>query len=133
MVEHIVNLDFNYPVVVFVFIFLLCLLAMLSLYLLWKTFVFALKCFVDSRLVEINKQKDRLWLAVEDLYESTDDLKERTWDYDNNRKQVRKLTKELYELEEYVLNQKDWDGDIKRLWEQRDAIYHFIEKLENKH
>ena len=110
MIEHIVNLDFNCPLVVFVFIFLLCSLAMLSLYLLWKTFVFALKCFVDSRLVEINKQKDRLWLAVEDLYESTDDLKERTWDYDNNRKQVKKLTKELSELEEYVLNSDDEDS-----------------------
>lgn len=133
MVGHIVNLDFNYPVVVFVFIFLLCSLAMLSLYLLWKSFVFALKCFVDSRMSELNKQKDRLWLAVEDLYEATDDLKERTWDYDDNRKQVRKLTKELSELEEYVLSQKDWDGEIKRLSYQRDVLYNLIKKLENKH
>ena len=113
--------------------YLWILVVVLFLYLLWKLLIASLDVFVKNRLVEINKQKDRLWLAVEDLYESTDDLKERTWDYDNNRKQVRKLTKELSELEEYVLNQKDWDVDIKRLWEQRDAIYHFIEKLENKH
>ena len=105
----------------------------LFLYLLWLLLITSLDIFVNNRLVEINKQKDRLWLAVEDLYEATDDLKERTWDYGDNRKQVRKLIKELSELEEYVLNQKDWDGEIKRLWEQRDAIYHFIEKLENKH
>lgn len=105
----------------------------LFLYLLWLLLITSLDIFVNNRLVEINKQKDNLWLAVEDLYEATDDLKERTWDYDDNKKQVRKLTKELSELEEYVLNQKDWDGEIKRLWEQRDAIYHFIEKLENKH
>lgn len=105
----------------------------LFLYLLWLLLISLLDTFVNNRLVELNKQKDHLWLAVEDLYEATDDLKERTWDYDDNRKQVRKLIKELSELEEYVLNQKDWEGEIKRLWEQRDAIYHFIEKLENKH
>ena len=99
----------------------------------WILLITTLDVFVNNRLVEINKQKDRLWLAVEDLYEATDDLKERTWDYDENRKQVRKLIKELSELEDYVLNQKDWDSEIKRLWQQRDAIYHFIEKLENKH
>lgn len=105
----------------------------LFLYFLWLLLITLLDTFVNNRLVGLNKQKDRLWSAVEDLYESTDDLKERTWDYDDNRKQVKMLTKELSELEEYVLNQKDWDGEIKRLWQQRDAIYHFIEKLENKH
>lgn len=109
------------------------LLICLFLYLLWLLLITSLDIFVNNRLEELNEQKDRLWLAVEDLYEATDDLKERTWDYDDNRKQVRKLTKELSELEEYVLSQKDWDGEIKRLWQQRDAIYHFIEKLENKH
>ena len=67
----------------------------LFLYLLWLLLITTLDIFVNNRLVELNKQKDRLWLAVEDLYEATDDLKERTWDYDNNRKQVKKLTKEL--------------------------------------
>lgn len=109
------------------------LLICLFLYLLWTLLITSLDVFVNNRLVKLNKQKDRLWLAVEDLYEATDDLKERTWDYNDNRKQIRKLTKELSELEEYVLNQKDWDGEIKRLWQQRDAIYHFIDKLENKH
>lgn len=108
------------------------LLICLILYLLWLLLITSLDIFVNNRLVELNNQKDRLWLAVEDLYEATDDLKERTWDYDVNRKQVRNLIKELSELEEYVLNQKDWDGEIKRLWQQRDALYHFIEKLENK-
>ena len=117
----------------YLWIFMVVLFVCLFLYLLWALLFTSLDIFVNNRLVELNKQKDRLWLAVEDLYEATDDLKERTWDYDDNRKQVRKLAKELSELEEYVLNQKDWDGEIKRLWEQRDAIYHFIEKLENKH
>ena len=113
--------------------YLWILVVLASICLLWALLFTSLDIFVNNRLVELNKQKDRLWLAVEDLYEATDDLKERTWDYDDNRKQVKKLNKELSELEEYVLNQKDWDGEIKRLWEQRDAIYHFIEKLENKH
>lgn len=117
----------------YLWIFVVVLFVCLFLYLLWALLFTSLDIFVNNRLVELNNQKDRLWLAVEDLYEATDDLKERTWDYDDNKKQVRKLIKELSELEEYVLNQKDWDGEIKRLWEQRDAIYHFIEKLENKH
>lgn len=82
----------------------------LFLYLLWTLLITSLDIFVNNRLVKLNKQKDRLWLAVEDLYEATDDLKERTWDYDVNRKQVRKLTKELSELEEYVLNGDDEDS-----------------------
>ena len=117
----------------YLWILVVVLFICLFLYLLWILLITTLDVFVNNRLVEINKQKDRLWLAVEDLYEATDDLKERTWDYDENRKQVRKLIKELSELEDYVLNQKDWDSEIKRLWQQRDAIYHFIEKLENKH
>lgn len=75
--------------------------------LLWTLLFTSLDIFVNNRLVELNNQKDRLWLAVEDLYEATDDLKERTWDYDDNRKQVKKLIKELSELEEYVLNDDD--------------------------
>ena len=117
----------------YLWILVVVLFVCLFLYLLWALLFTSLDIFVNNRLVELNKQKDRLWLAVEDLYEATDNLKERTWDYDDNRKQVRKSVKELSELEEYVLNQKEWDGEIKRLWEQRDAIYHFIEKLENKH
>lgn len=109
------------------------LLICLFLYLLWLLLITSLDIFVNNRLEELNEQKDRLWLAVEDLYEATDDLKEITWDYNDNRKQVKKMIKEISELEEYVLSQKDWDGEIKRLWQQRDAIYHFIEKLENKH
>lgn len=82
----------------------------LFLYLLWLLLITSLDIFVNNRLEELNEQKDRLWLAVEDLYEATDDLKERTWDYDDNRKQVRKMTKELSELEEYVLNDDDEDS-----------------------
>lgn len=111
MIDYIINLDFNYPVVVFVFIFLLCLAALLFLYLLWKIFVFVLECFVDSRLVELNKQKDRLWLAAEDLYDATDELKERTWDYEANRKELRKLSEYVSDLEDYVLSQSDWDKE----------------------
>lgn len=124
-----------YPQTFSEYLWILMMIALSSgfIYLLWILLITSLDIFVENRLVELNNQKDRLWLAVEDSYEATDDLKERTWDYDDNRKQVRKLTKELSELEEYVLNQKDWDGEIKRLWQQRDAIYHFIDNLENKH
>ena len=91
----------------YLWIFVVVLFVCLFLYLLWALLFTSLDIFVNNRLVELNKQKDRLWLAVEDLYEATDDLKERTWDYDDNRKQIRKLTKELSELEEHVLNDDD--------------------------
>lgn len=91
----------------YLWILVVVLFVCLFLFLLWTLLFVSLDIFVKNRLVEINNQKDRLWLAVEDLYEATDDLKERTWDYDDNRKQVRKLTKELSELEEYVLNDDD--------------------------
>jgi len=94
----------------YLWIFMVVLFVCLFLYLLWALLFTSLDIFVNNRLVELNKQKDRLWLAVEDLYEATDDLKERTWDYDDNRKQVKKLIKELSELEEYVLNDEDEDS-----------------------
>ena len=94
----------------YLWIFVVVLFVCLFLYLLWALLFTSLDIFVNNRLVELNKQKDRLWLAVEDLYEATDDLKERTWDYDDNRKQVKKLIKELSELEEYVLNDEDEDS-----------------------
>ena len=94
----------------YLWIFVVVLFVCLFLYLLWALLFTSLDIFVNNRLVELNNQKDRLWLAVEDLYEATDDLKERTWDYDDNRKQVKKLIKELSELEEYVLNDEDEDS-----------------------
>ena len=94
----------------YLWIFMVVLFVCLFLYLLWALLFTSLDIFVENRIVELNKQKDRLWLAVEDLYEATDDLKERTWDYDDNRKQVKKLIKELSELEEYVLNGDDEDS-----------------------
>ena len=90
--------------------YLWILVVLASICLLWALLITSLDVFVKNRLVELNKQKDHLWLAVEDLYDATDDLKERTWDYDDNRKQVKKLTKELSELEEYVLNSDDEDS-----------------------
>ena len=94
----------------YLWILVVVLFVCLFLFLLWTLIFISLDIFVKNRLVELNKQKDRLWLAVEDLYEATDDLKERTWDYDDNRKQVRKLSKDLSELEEYVLNDDDKDS-----------------------
>lgn len=94
----------------YLWILVVVLFVCLFLYLLWVLLTISLDIFVNNSLVELNKQKDRLWLAVEDLYEATDDLKERTWDYDDNRKQVKKLTKDLSELEEYVLNDDDEDS-----------------------
>lgn len=101
-----------YPQTFSEYLWILMMIALSSgfIYLLWILLITSLDIFVNNRLVEINKQKGNLWLAVEDLYEATDDLKERTWDYDDNRKQVRKLTKDLSELEEYVLNDDDEDS-----------------------
>lgn len=107
-----------YPQTFSEYLWILMMIALSSgfIYLLWILLITSLDIFVNNRLVEINKQKDNLWLAVEDLYEATDDLKESTWDYGDNRKQVRKLIKELSELEDYVLN--DDDEDSKSIFEK---------------
>jgi len=59
--------------------------------------------FVNRRLVELYKQKDNLWLGVEDLYEDLDVLKEKVWDYEDTKAKLKVAIKDIEALEEYVL------------------------------
>jgi len=102
------------------------------LYILYEVIKFFIDMYIQSKLVELYKQKDRLWDAYTSLYDDIDDLKEKTWDYDITKKKLKVAMKDIEDLEEYVLNQDNYDLAIKKLWEQRDTIYYFIDKLEGK-
>lgn len=77
--------------------------------------------FVNRRLVELYKQKDNLWLGVNDAYDNCEDLSEKVWDYDVTKKKLDLLTKDLLALEEYVL------GDIEPIKEKpiQGVVYDF--------
>lgn len=102
------------------------------LYCLWWLAVEALDTFVNRRLVELYKQKDNLWLGVNDAYDNYEDLSEKVWDYEETKFKLKVAMKDIEALEEYILNQDNYDLAIKKLWEQRDTIYYFIDKLEEK-
>lgn len=70
------------------------------LYCLWWLAVEALNSFVNRRLVELYKQKDNLWLGVNDAYDNYEDLKEKVWDYDITKKELKRLSKYISEHEE---------------------------------
>lgn len=75
------------------------------LYILYEVIKFFVDMYIQSKLVELYKQKDRLWDAYTSLYDDTDDLKEKTWDYDINKEKLRLLSKDVVALEEYVLSE----------------------------
>lgn len=59
--------------------------------------------FVNRRLVELYKQKDNLWLGVNDAYDNYEDLKEKVWDYEETKFKLKVAMKDIEALEEYVL------------------------------
>lgn len=104
----------------------------LVLYGLYWLLINLLSDFVNRRLVELYKQKDNLWLGVNDAYDNYEDLSEKVWDYEETKFKLKVAMKDIEALEEYILNQDNYDLAIKKLWEQRDTIYYFIDKLEEK-
>lgn len=76
-------------------------------YILYEVVKPFVDMYIQSKLVELYKQKDRLWEGYQDLYDSYEDLKEKTWDYDITKKKLHLLSKDVVALEEYVLG----DGD----------------------
>lgn len=77
------------------------------LYILYEVVKFLVDIYIDSKLVELYKQKDRLWDAYHDLYDIHEDLKESVWDYEIIKKEVKLLTKDLEALEELVLDEPE--------------------------
>lgn len=72
-------------------------------YILYEVAKFFVDMYIQSKLVELYKQKDRLWDAYTSLYDDIDDLKEKTWDCDITKKKLYLLTKDVAAIEEYVL------------------------------
>lgn len=81
------------------------------LYILYEAIKFFVDMYIQSKLVELYKQKDRLWGGYQDLYDSYEDLKEKTWDYDINKEKLRLLSKDVAALEEYVLGGSNEQDD----------------------
>lgn len=82
------------------------------MYLLYGTIKFFADVYIQSKLVELYDQKDRLWDAYTSLYDDIDYLKEKTWDYDDNKRKLYLLTKDVEALEEYILNNDEFDIEV---------------------
>lgn len=111
---------------------LVIVFAGLVLWGLYWLLVNLLNDFVNRRLIELYKQKNNLWLGVNDAYDNYEDLKEKVWDYEETKFKLKVAMKDIEALEEYILNQDNLETKISDLWVQRDTIYYFIDKLEER-
>lgn len=73
------------------------------LYCLYQMIKYLVDWYIGSKLIEIYKQKDRLWVAYHDLYDIHEDLKESVWDYKDTKSKLKVAMKDIEALEEYVL------------------------------
>lgn len=60
--------------------------------------------YIQTKLTELYDQKDRLWMGVNDAYDNYEELKEKIWDYEINKKKLDVLANDVIALEDYVLN-----------------------------
>lgn len=84
-------------------------IALGAVYLIYEVVRQLANLYIQMKLIELYKQKDRLWEAYQDLYENYEDLKEHTWDYQITKDSLKLLTKDVEAIEEYLLG-----SDIKR-------------------
>lgn len=61
--------------------------------------------FVNRRLVELYKQKDNLWLGVNDAYDNYEGLSEKVWDYEETKLKLKVAMKDIEALEEFLLGE----------------------------
>ena len=61
--------------------------------------------FVNRRLVELYKQKDNLWLGINDAYDNYEDLKEKVWGYEETKFKLKVAMKDIEVLEEFLLGE----------------------------
>lgn len=85
----------------------LTVLGFVILYYIFQVIKYMFDWYIQTKLVEIYDQKDRLWGGVNNAYENYEELRERTWDYDTQKKELRELRKGFEVLEEYVLNSEE--------------------------
>lgn len=85
----------------------LTVLGFVVVYYILQVIKYAFDWYIQTKLVELYDQKDRLWGGVNDAYENYEELRERTWDYDIKKKELYELRKDFEALEEYVLNSEE--------------------------
>lgn len=84
---------------------LVIVFAGLVLWGLYWLLINLLSDFVNRRLVELYKQKDNLWLGVNDAYDNYEDLKEKVWDYEETKFKLKVAMKDIEALEEFLLGE----------------------------
>lgn len=88
-----------------------------AVYLIYEVVRQLANLYIQMKLVELYKQKDRLWEAYQDLYDNYEDLKEYTWDYQITKDNLKLLTKDVEAVEEYLLDsdfvRKEVDNESK--------------------
>lgn len=73
-------------------------------YLIYEIIKHLANLYIQLKLMELYKQKDRLWDAYQDLYDNYEDLKEHTWDYKITKDNLKVLTEDVDAIEEYILD-----------------------------
>ena len=87
--------------------FVAALIATGIVYLIYEVIKHLANLYIQMKLMELYKQKDRLWGAYESLFERYEDLNERTWDYQITKANLKLLTKDVEDIEEYLMGDKD--------------------------
>ena len=74
--------------------------------------------FVNRRLVKLYKQKDNLWLGVNDAYDNYEALSEKVWDYEETKFKLKVAMKDIEALEEFLLGEYEpiQDENIKGVY-----------------
>ena len=98
----------------------LTVLGFVILYYLFQVVKFIFDWYIQTKLVELYDQKDRLWDGVNDAYDNFEYLKERFWDYDKHKKELYELKKDFEALEEYVLNSDDGQSECNSIFSKRE-------------
>lgn len=103
MINRISNWLSTSGLIEYIGAFVILVVALGMLYLVYEVIKFLANLYIQMKLVELYKQKDRLWDAYQDLYENYDDLKEKTWDYDITKRKLYSLSKDVSDIEEFLL------------------------------
>lgn len=103
MLDNIINWFITTSYIEMLGTLVAALIATGILYLTYEIIKYLANLYIQMKLMELYKQKDRLWDAYQDLYENYEDLKERTWDYQITKDNLKLLTKDVEAIEEYLL------------------------------
>ena len=106
MISNIINWFITTSSIEILGTFVVAFFAIGSVYVTYEIIKQLANLYIQMKLMELYKQKDRLWDAYNDLYDNHEDLKEHTWDYHITKENLKILSKDVADLEEFVLADK---------------------------